>query len=277
VKHMPWGVRLGAGFLVALLLLALAADVLAPRHYSAQDLLNRLQAPHWLGGTGETWLGTDELGRDLLSRLLYGARFSILVATAGTVLGAVLGITLGLLAAHWRGWFDEFMMALVDVQASLPFVLVALAALAFFGNSLWLLIGVLALNGWEGWARLVRGLVMSARNEGYAVAVQGLGATAPRIYLRHILPNIAGVLIVQLTLNFPQTVLLETSLSFLGLGIQPPLTSLGQMLGAGRAHLLSAWWIAVLPGLLIVSTTLAVSLLGDWLRDRLDPSLRGSR
>jgi ABC-type dipeptide/oligopeptide/nickel transport system ATPase subunit len=158
--------------------------------------------------------------------------------------------------------------------ASLPFLLIALAVLAFFGNSFTLFIIIMGINGWENYARLTRGMVLSANTHGYAVAVRSLGAKPSSVYFRHILPNIISILIVQFTLNFPSTILLETSLSFLGLGIQPPLTSLGQMLGAGRAHLLYSWWIAVLPGALIFFTTLSISIIGDWLRDRLDPTLK---
>ena len=163
---------------------------------------------------------------------------------------------------------------LVDFQASMPFVLIALAILAFLGNSLGLFIAVMGLNGWERFARFTRGLARSASARGYVAAVRAMGASPLRIYLRHILPNIAGVLIVQFTLNFPSTVLLESSLSFLGLGIQPPLTSLGAMLGEGRNYLINAWWISVAPGTIIFCVTLSACILGDWLRDRLDPTLR---
>lgn len=273
-RYPPLVLSAGA-FIVLVLIVSAAADWLAPYHYTTQDLANRLRPPVFLGGLAQYPLGTDELGRDILSRLIYATRFSVIVAILGTSIGAVLGTVLGFVAAHFRGWVEEALMMLVDAQASLPFMLLALAVLAFFGNSLLLFVLVLGINGWEGYARLTRGMVLSARNQGYAVAVHALGASPARIYLRHILPNIAAVLIVQFTLNFPATILLETSMSFLGLGIQPPLTSLGQMLGAGRSHLLLAWWIAVLPGLFIFLTTLSISLFGDWLRDRLDPTLRG--
>ena len=261
-------------FLIVVLVVFIFADRLAPFHYRTMDLPNRLQAPAFLGGPEQYILGTDELGRDVLSRLLYGIRISIFVAILGTLIGAILGTFIGFVAAHLRGWVEETIMMLVDVQASLPFLLIALAVLAFFGNSFVLFIAIMGINGWERYARLTRGMVLQATTHGYAVAVRSLGARPPRIYGRHILPNIASVLIVQFTLNFPGTILLETSLSFLGLGIQPPLTSLGQMLGAGRAHLLFAWWIAMFPGLTIFLTTLSISIVGDWLRDRLDPTLR---
>ncbi len=274
LRRYPPLVLASAAFVITTLLVALGADWIAPYHYTTQDLANRLKPPSWLGGPEAYWLGTDELGRDLLSRLIYATRFSVVIAIAGTTIGAVLGTLLGFIAAHFRGWVEESVMMLVDAQASMPFILLALAVLAFFGNSLVLFILILGINGWETYARLARGMVISANTQGYAVAVRALGASPLSIYTRHILPNIASVLIVQYTLNYPATILLETSMSFLGLGIQPPLTSLGQMLGAGRAHLLSAWWIAVLPGLMIFLTTLSISILGDWLRDRFDPTLR---
>jgi peptide/nickel transport system permease protein len=262
-------------FIALVLVTAALAGVLAPQHYTAQDLLNRLKPPAFLGGPAQYLLGTDELGRDILSRLIYGIRVSVVVAILGTVIGAVIGTFLGFIAAHARGFVEETIMMMVDVQASVPFLIIALAILAFFGNSLTLFIIIMGINGWENYARLTRGMVLSASTHGYAVAVRTLGAKPLRIYGRHILPNIASVLIVQFTLNFPSTILLETSLSFLGLGIQPPLTSLGQMLGAGRNHLILAWWIAVVPGVTIFLTTLSISIVGDWLRDRLDPTLRG--
>ncbi len=274
VRRYPPLVLIAASFVVLVLIVSAAADLLAPYHYTTQDLGNRLRPPVFMGGLSQYPLGTDELGRDILSRLLYATRFSVIVAILGTSIGAVLGTLLGFVAAHFRGWVEETLMMLVDAQASVPFMLLALAVLAFFGNSLVLFIIVLGINGWENYARLTRGMVLSASRQGYAVAVHALGASPARIYGRHVLPNILSVLIVPFTLNFPQTILLETSMSFLGLGIQPPLTSLGQMLGAGRRHLLLAWWIAVLPGVMIFLTTLSISIFGDWLRDRFDPTLR---
>ncbi len=262
-------------FIVVILLVAICADLIAPQHYTQQSLLQRLKPPVFLGGPAQYFLGTDELGRDLLSRLIYGIRVSVAVAIAGTVIGAIIGTTLGFIAAHVRGLVEEIIMMMVDVQASVPFLIIALTLLAFFGNSLTLFIIIMGINGWEKYARLTRGMVLSATTHGYVVAVRSLGVPPLRLYARHILPNIASVLIVQFTLNFPSTILLETSLSFFGLGIQPPFTSLGQMLGAGRNHLVLAWWIAVIPGFTIFFTTLSISIVGDWLRDRLDPTLRG--
>lgn len=272
-RRPPLLVLIAFGIVTGLMLIALLADFLALHGYRDQALLNRLAPPVFLGGSWQHPLGTDQLGRDLYSRLLYAIRFSLTIAFLGTVIGAILGTFLGLLAASLRGWFGEGTMMMVDVQASLPFMILALAVLAFFGNNLTLFIAVVGINGWEVYARLARGEALAARERGYAKAISALGASEWRLYARHILPNIAAVLIVQFTLNFPQTILLETSLSFLGLGVQPPLTSLGQMLGDGRNYLLTAWWMAVLPGLVTFLATLSISLIGDWLRDRLDPTL----
>jgi peptide/nickel transport system permease protein len=261
-------------WLLFMIFVAVFAPLLTPFDYTAIDLRARLQAPFWMeGGALNHPFGTDDLGRDVLSRLIFSIRMSLLVAFLGTVIGAILGTSLGFLAAHFRKWVDDIVMAAIDFQAALPFFIIALALLAFFGNSLALFIGLMGIYGWERYARLTRGLALAARTHGYAVAVNTLGATPTRIYLRHILPNISSALIVNMTLNFPGTVILETSLSFLGIGIQPPLTSLGNMLGFGRDYLTTAWWITVFPGVTIFLATLAMSLLGDWVRDRLDPTL----
>jgi peptide/nickel transport system permease protein len=274
-RRFPLVIILAFVFLGLVFMIFLFADWLAPFDYRSQNLLNRLKPPSFMGGDPRHLLGTDELGRDTLSRLIYAVRFSVLVALAGTSIGAVLGTFLGFVAAHFRGFVEEGIMMLVDAQASLPFILIVLAVVAFFGGGFGLFILLMGIHGWEVFARLTRALVVSANSHGYAVALRSLGAGSQRIYLRHMLPNMLSVLVVQFTLSFPGAILLETSLSFLGLGIRPPLTSLGQMLGAGRAHMLTAWWMAVLPGSLIFLTTLSISLVGDWLRDRLDPMLSG--
>ena len=275
ILRLPFMVLLSLICLVGLIVVALGATWIAPYDYQAIDLRGRLIPPFWAeGGKPGHLLGTDDLGRDMLSRLIFSVRMSLFVALLGTVIGAVFGTTLGFLAAHFRGWVDDVVMAAIDFQAALPFMILALAVVATLGNSLVLFIGLMGIYGWERYARLTRGLTLSAVTHGYAVAVRTLGAGPLRIYGRHILPNIANALIVNMTLNFPQTILLETSLSFLGLGIQPPLTSLGNMVGFGRDYLLTAWWIAVFPALAIFIATLAMSILGDWVRDRLDPTLK---
>jgi peptide/nickel transport system permease protein len=267
---IPLAVKIAIAWLVAMILIATFANLLTPYVFTAPDLRNRLAPP----GNPLHLLGTDELGRDVLSRLIISIRMSLLIAFGASIISAVLGTTLGFLAAYFRGLIEEIVLMLADFQASMPFLILALSVLAFFGNSLLLLIGLMGLFGWERYARIARGLAISASAQGYAAAVRQLGATPARIYLRHILPNIASTLIVSMTLVFPEVILLESGLSFLGLGVQPPMTSLGNMVGFGREYITRAPWIMLAPSLTIVFTTLAVSMLGDWLRDRLDPTLR---
>ena len=271
-QHMSPVVKLSAGFLVLAVLVAFLADWLAPIHYTSQNLLARLKPPLTQSSGVTYWLGTDQLGRDILSRMIYAVRTSILIAVMGTLIGAVFGTLLGFIAARMRGIVDQTIMMLVDAQAAIPALFLALTMLAFFGNNIVLFIILVSIDGWDRYTRLARGLVASEQESDYINAVEALGARTSRVVLRHLLPNIVAALVVQATLNFPGTILLETSLSFLGLGVQPPGTSLGLMLGEGRRYLLNAWWIAVFPGLVIFLTTLSMSLFGDWLRDRFDPT-----
>ena len=269
----PLVIGLCIAWLVLVILAALFAEYLAPFGFADQSLLKRLKPPAALGGPAENLLGTDDLGRDVLSRVIYAMRTSILIAVMATVIGASVGTALGIVAAHFRGWVDDVIMMLVDFQASVPFLIVALAVLAFFGNNFVLLIVLIGLFGWDGYARIARGLVLSTNGQGYAFAIRTLGVHPAKVYIRHVLPNMLGVIMVQITLNFPEIILLETSLSFLGLGVQPPGTSLGLLLGEGRNYLTAAWWMGIPAGVVIFLTTLAISLLGDWLRDMFDPNL----
>ena len=270
---IPAFVACALGWIALVLLVALFAEWLRPYSITALDLRARLQPPIGFGGNWAHALGTDELGRDVLSRLLVSVRISVLIAFGAAIIAAVTGTTLGFLAAHFRGWVEQVVLMLVDFQASMPFLILALSVLAFFGNSLALFVMLMGLHGWERHARIARGLAIAANAQGYAGAVRQLGAGPLRIYLRHVLPNIAATLIVAATLSFPEVVLLESGLSFLGLGVQPPMTSLGNMVGYGREYLTRAPWILLAPSVVIVLTTLSVSVVGDWLRDRLDPSL----
>ncbi|MBU1335804.1 MAG: ABC transporter permease [Alphaproteobacteria bacterium] len=271
----PLVIGLCLGWLALVILAALFAEFLAPFSFAEQSLLKRLKPPSVIGGPAENLFGTDDLGRDVFSRVIYAMRTSILIAIMATVIGATVGTVLGIIAAHFRGWVDDIIMMLVDFQASVPFLIVALAVLAFFGNNFLLLIILIGLFGWDGYARIARGLVLSTNGQGYAFAIRTLGVHPAKVYLRHVLPNMLGVIMVQITLNFPEIILLETSLSFLGLGVQPPGTSLGLLLGEGRNYLTTAWWMGIPAGVVIFLTTLAISLVGDWLRDTLDPNLGG--
>lgn len=274
VLRCPAIVLIGWIWLAVMLIVALFAEVLTPYAYTALDLSARLQPPVGFGGLPNHLLGTDELGRDVMSRLVTSIQMSLLIAFASTLISAMIGLTLGFLAARFRGWVEQAVMVAIDFQASIPFMLIALAVLAFFGNTLVLFICLMGCHGWERTARITRNLTVAAVEQGYANAVQALGASTWRIYFRHILPNIASTLIVSMTLTFPEVILLESGLSFLGLGVQAPLTSLGNMVGYGREYLQSAPWILLAPATIIVLTTLSISLVGDWVRDKLDPTLQ---
>lgn len=268
--RMPILVAVAIGWLVLMIGTAIFADLIRPYEITKMDLMARL-APM---GTPGHWLGTDELGRDVFSRLVQSVRVSIIIAFGATILSAVFGTTLGFLAAQFRGWVENIVMSLADFQAALPFMIMALSVLAFFGSSMWLLVCLMGFYGWERYARIARGLAISASAQGYASAVVQLGATPRRLYLKHILPNVASTLIVSMTLTFPEIILMESGLSFLGLGVQPPQTSLGNMVGFGREYLTRATHIMLAPSVVIVLTTLSISILGDWLRDKLDPTIR---
>jgi peptide/nickel transport system permease protein len=272
-RRIPFGVMAALGWIGTMLLIAVLADVIRPYSITALHLTARLAPPAGFGGGMAFPLGTDELGRDVFSRLVVSIRISLLIAFGATVLGMTIGATLGLVAAHLRGVVEQAVLLLVDVQAALPFIILALAVLAFFGNGLPLLIGLLGLYGWERHARVARAMALAAGAQGYVLAVRQIGSGPWRLYSRHILPNIAAALIVSVTLAFPEVILLESGLSFLGLGVQPPMTSLGNMIGYGRGYISSAPWIMLAPSVVIVLTTLAISIAGDWLRDRLDPTL----
>ncbi len=274
LEAYPPIVLAGIVWIAAMLLVALCADLLAPYDYARMDLRARLAPPYFLDGTAAHLLGTDELGRDVLSRLIFSIRTSLLIAFTATLIAATVGTLLGFLAAHFRGLLEELVLMLIDFQASMPFMIIALAVLAFFGNSLTLFICLMGVHGWERYARIARGLAIAAGEQSYAGAIRQLGASPWRVYGRHILPNIASTLIVTVTLSFPEIILLESGLSFLGLGVQPPLTSLGNMVGYGREYIERASWILLAPATVIILTTLSISLVGDWLRDRLDPTLR---
>ena len=273
-SDMPWAVKISLCFIAFFAIFALFGPLLSPFEFRETSLFHRLKPPLSEGEANRYLLGTDVKGRDLLVRLAIGARITLIVAVVGTLIGAVLGSLLGVLAAARRGSAEAVIVAAIDVQASLPIIIVALFVLAMFDNSFTLFLLLIGLTGWEVYARLMRGATLSAKEQGYVIAIRALGASPWRIYLRHILPNILNIALVQFTVNLPLTVLLETALSFLGLGVQPPLTSLGQIMSEGRDRLLTAWWLTLFPGATIFFLALSISLVGDWLRDVLDPTLR---
>lgn len=257
--------------LVGIILLGLLAPVLAPHDPNATDLLQRSLPPVWYGaGSWAHPFGTDVIGRDLLSRVLYGIRTSFGIAALGLIFSACLGIGIGIVAGLAGPVIDRILMTIVDVFITLPNLLLMLCGIALLGTEIWVLVLMIGLVKWEGYARLVRGQVLQLREHGYVEAARTLGAGLTHIALRHILPNLASPLIVILTLAFPGVLLMEAGLSFLGVGVQPPTSSLGRMIGDGRDYLIHSWWISGIPSLTIVAITLLFQLIGDGLRDRLD-------
>lgn len=271
VLSVPPSIQLCSFWIMLIVIIGAAAQMIAPYDYLQQAPLSRFSPPFTLPGHS---LGTDFLGRDLFSNLLVATQTTLVIALVGSIICAFIGTTIGFLAAHFGGWVDNTIMGFADATASIPFIIIALGVLAFFGSSPLLFVFLVGIANWERYARLTRGLVLSANQDGYAEAAHIVGVPPLRIYLRHILPNIIGPLVVQFTVNFPEIILLESGLSFLGLGIQPPATSLGLMVATGTSYIAIAWWLVALPGLIIVLTTLSISLLGDYLRDRFDARLR---
>jgi peptide/nickel transport system permease protein len=266
----------GGLFVSALVVVAAAAPWLAPHDPVRQTLRARLAAPTLQAADGKAHpLGTDHLGRDVLSRTIYGARVSLLVGFAAVAVGGLVGAGLGILAGYRRGWVDTAVMTVADAQLAFPFILLAIGIIAVLGPSFPTLIVVIGLSGWPGYARVLRGQVLVLRSREFVDAIHALGGTVVRIVARHIVPNLLSTLVVIATLELARSIVLEATLSFLGLGIQPPTPSWGGMVQEGREYLDSAWWIATFPGLVLMLTSVAVSRTGDWLRDLLDPTLRG--
>ena len=277
VRRVPPVVWLCLLVLVSVIAAALLAPVVAPYSPEEQSLLKRLQPPAWLpDGEREYLLGTDQLGRDILSRILWGARISLAIGFFAVIIGSAFGSMMGLMAGYFGGWIDELISTLSDMQLAMPFILLAITLIAVLGPSEPNLIILVGISGWMTYARVCRSVVISLREREFVQAVRALGGKDGRIMLKHILPNILSPIVVLATLDLARLVILESTLSFLGLGVQPPKPSWGGMLGEGRDYLSDAWWIATFPGLAIMLTTLAISRGGDWVRDVLDPTLRSA-
>jgi peptide/nickel transport system permease protein len=273
----PWLALAGVAFVAALFVVAAAAPVLAPHDPVRQSLRVRLKPPTLEGADGFAHpFGTDHLGRDVLSRTMHGARVSLTIGFAAVAVGSLIGATVGIIAGYRRGWFDTVVMTLADAQLAFPFILLAIGIIAVLGPSFPTLVVVVGLSGWMTYARVLRAQVLVLRSREFVDAIRGLGGSTARIVLRHILPNVMSSLVVIATLELARAIVLEATLSFLGLGIQPPTPSWGGMIHEGREYLDSAWWISTFPGLVLMLTSLVVSRLGDWLRDVLDPTLRGA-
>ncbi|MBI2964808.1 MAG: ABC transporter permease [Chloroflexi bacterium] len=266
---------LPVAILASLVIGGVLAPVLSPHEPTYPDLLARGTPPMWMeGGTSDFPLGTDNIGRDIYSRLLYGARISLLVVSIATVSGLVVGTTLGLLAGYMGRHIDEIIMRIVDIWYSVPFIMVALILVVVFGKSTTMMMVLLALLAWTAYVRNVRAEVLTLKELDYVSIARVSGASTARILIRHILPGVVNTIIVIATLRVGQLILAESVLSFLGAGIPPPQPAWGVMVSDGRNFLATLWWISFIPGFAIFLVVMSFNFLGDWLRDKLDPRLR---
>jgi peptide/nickel transport system permease protein len=265
---------LGLAVILCTVLAAMFAPELSPADPVKNNLLDRLTPPMWSpGGTSSYPLGTDTLGRDVLSRLLYGARISLLVGVSAVAISSILGVSLGLIAGYYGGWLDDVLMRLGDVQLAFPILVLAIAVLAVLGASLGNVILVLGISGWISFARIARGETLSLKEREFVEAARAIGVPDRCILWQHILPHVLSPITVVATFSVARVIIAEASLSFLGLGVPPPTPSWGAMLDEGRNYITTAWWLALFPGLAILLLVLGINLVGDWVRDVLDPRM----
>ena len=268
------GAVFGLIMVLGVIFSAIFAPLISPHDPILQDVEKRLLPPLGQAGADPNYLlGTDQLGRDIVSRLIYGARISIVVSVSAVVFSAFLGTIIGLFSGFYGGKIDSVFMRLADVQLAFPFILLAIAIIAVLGPNLQNIIIVMGITGWVIYARVVRAEVLSLREKEYVMAVRALGGSNGRIIFNHLLPNVVPPIIVIITLEMARMIIMEAALSFLGLGIQPPTPTWGGMLADGRVYLVTSWWLATFPGLVIMLVVLGINLLGNWLRDILDPRL----
>ncbi|MEX2146544.1 MAG: ABC transporter permease [Candidatus Rokuibacteriota bacterium] len=272
--RLKWGL-VAAAIMLLIVGVSVAAPWLVPYSPVEVDIRHRLAPPAWMeGGTPDHVLGTDAIGRDLLSRMMYGGRVSLVIAVAAVLVSASIGVLLGLAAGYFGPKVDWTIMTLVNVMLTFPFVLLALAVIAVLGPSLTNMIIVLGVADWPLYARVIRAETMALRERDFMTAARALGMSHARIIFRQILPNLVSVIVVIATLQVARVIILESFLSFLGLGVQPPTPAWGNMLGDGRVYMLNSWWIAAFPGAAIFITTLTINLMGNALRDWLDPHMK---
>jgi len=267
-------VLVAGSVLTAIVLLALFADRVAPAGPNDQDIAARLRPPAMVGGTWSRPLGTDELGRDVLSRLLHGGRVSLMVGLLAVAVSCPIGVVIGLASGFFGGWIDRMLMRFTDIQLAIPTILLAMALVTVLGPGVANLIITLSVTGWTIYARLIRGETLALRDRDFIEATRAAGAGQARIVFRHVLPNVVSPVIVVATFAVGSMVVLEATLSFLGIGVPLRVATWGSMLSSGRTYLKSAWWITAFPGLAIFVTVLAINALGDSMRDALDPRLR---
>lgn len=256
---------------------SLFASVLFKIDLGRTDLANRMIPPSFMkGGSPDFFLGTDSLGRDFGIRLVYAIRNSLIISILGMIIASIIGTILGILAGLYGGWVDALVSFIVDTRLSIPFIIIAIICASIFGSSKTTIILIIGLAGWASFARLVRGQVMQLKESNFIECSRSIGASWFRILFEHLLVNISSPLIVHATMRLSSFMLLESTLSFLGLGIQPPDVSLGVMVSEGRNYLINFWWLSITPSMFIVVIVFQVSLIGDWLRDKLDPKLQGN-
>jgi peptide/nickel transport system permease protein len=264
----------GLGVVVTVLLAAAFAPWLTPFDPLEQNINQRLREPGWQTAEGRVHvLGTDHLGRDILARVIFGSRIALVVGLSAVLISGVLGMAIGLVSGYFGGKVDDFFMRLADIQLAFPFILLAIAVIGVLGPSLRNIIIVIGVSSWVVYARVVRGEVLSIREREFVQAAIALGSRDGRVLVRHVLPNAFTPWLVVATLDMARVIVIESALSFLGLGVQPPTPTWGGMLADGRVYLSTAWWLATFPGLAILVTVLGINLLGDGLRDTLDPRL----
>jgi ABC-type dipeptide/oligopeptide/nickel transport system permease subunit len=272
--RLKWGIA-AAAIMLVIVASALLAPWVAPENPLTVDITDRLAPPAWMeGGSTRHLLGTDQIGRDLLSRVIYGGRVSLLVGVAAVLVSASVGVLAGLAAGYFGPRVDWTITTVVNVMLTFPFVLLALAVIAVLGPSLVNMIIVLGVADWPLYTRVIRAETMALREREFVVAGRALGMSHARIIFHQILPNLVSAIVVIATLQVARVIILESFLSFLGLGVQPPTPAWGNMLGEGRVYMLNSWWIAAFPGLAIFVTTLAINLMGNALRDWLDPHMK---
>lgn len=278
IRRLPLGLWLAMVPLAAAVVCAVFAPQLAPHDPLTGDLSARLRPPTWMeAGSRAHPLGTDQLGRDILSRVIYGARVSLLVGLVSSLIGGSVGVALGVVSGYFRGRVDTVIAKLIDIQLAFPFILFAITVIAVLGPSLRNLLVILAVSGWVTYARVVRGQTLSLREHDFIQAARGLGSPAWRIVARHIVPNVLPYALVIMTTEIGRLIVLESTLSFLGLGVPPPTPSWGMALADGKDYLVSGWWLATFPGLAIMLLVLCMNIMGDGARDLLEPRLRGRR
>jgi peptide/nickel transport system permease protein len=274
LRHSPVG-AIGVIIVIAVLFAAVFAPIISPHDPTQLQLGKRLRPPAWgEGGSWEYPLGTDQLGRDLWSRILVGSQISVLVGISSVIISGIIGVLIGLVAGYRGGFLDSLLSRAVDTFLAIPFIVLALTVVGALGPSIVNLIVVLSLTNWVSYSRVVRAEVLSIKEREFVQAARMIGQRDWIIALRHVLPNVMASVIVMATLNVASTIIAESSLSFLGLGVQPPTVTWGGMLADGRQHIATSWWLATFPGIAITVSVLGIIFVGDWLRDVLDPRLK---